>query len=184
MRSMPTRLVTADELERLPRGSHRYELVRGELHTMSPAGHDHDWVALRFGRFLGAHVDAHRLGRAYGAETGFLLRRNPDTVLAPDASFVRRERLGSVSRRGFFPGPPDLAVEVRSPDDSRRQLAAKARNWLDHGCKLVVTVDPEARTARIYRPNAPPAAIGSGGTIAGDDVVPGFELRLEDLFAE
>ncbi|HLQ36727.1 MAG TPA: Uma2 family endonuclease, partial [Planctomycetota bacterium] len=59
---MPTRLVTADELERLPRGSHRYELVRGELHTMSPAGHDHDWVALRFGRFLGAHVDAHRLG--------------------------------------------------------------------------------------------------------------------------
>jgi Uma2 family endonuclease len=184
MRSMPARLLTADELLRLPRGRHRHELVRGALQTMSPAGQDHGWIALRFGRLLGAHVDTYRLGRAYGAETGFLLARGPDTVLAPDVAFVRRERLPSAPRRGYFHGAPDFTVEVRSPDDSRRQLAAKARAWLQHGCKLVVTVDPEARTAIIHRPHAEPEEIVANGTISGGDVVPGFELRLEDLFAE
>jgi Uma2 family endonuclease len=151
---------------------------------MSPAGHEHGWIALRFGAFLMAHVTAQRLGRAYAADTGFMLQRNPDTVLAPDASFVRRERLASISPRGYFPGPPDLAVEVRSPDDSPRQLADKARDWIGHGCRMVVTIDPEARTATVYRPGREPRQIAATGTIPGDDVVPGFELGLAELFAE
>ena len=86
--------------------------------------------------------------------------------------------------RGDLPGPPDFAVEVRSPGDSRPLVAAKAKDWLDHGCRMVVTVDPKARTAKVYRPNAEPEEIAANGTISAGDVVPGFELRLEDLFAQ
>jgi Uma2 family endonuclease len=184
MRRMPARPVTADELLRLPRGRERHELVHGELRTMSPAGHEHGWIALRFGRLLGAHVDALALGRAYGAETGFLLRRDPDTVLAPDAAFVRKDRLAALPHRGYFPGAPDCAVEVRSPDDSPQRVAAKARTWRAHGCALVFTVDPESRSATVWRRDVAPVVVGASGTISAGDVVPGFTLRLSELFAE
>jgi Uma2 family endonuclease len=184
MRSMPARLVTAAELLRLPRGRQRHELRRGELRTMSPAGWRHGVVAARFLRLLAAHVARAGLGETLAAETGFLLARDPDTVLAPDVSFVRHERIAGISPRGFFPGPPDLAVEVRSPDESRQALADKARDWLAHGCPLVVTIDPESRSALVYRQDQAPLTVAEDATIDATDVVPGFSLPLAGLFAE
>jgi Uma2 family endonuclease len=183
MRSMPTDLVTAEQLLHLPRGQELRELVRGRLRTMSPAGWRHGMVAARLHRLLAAHVARHALGETFVAEAGFLVARDPDTVLAPDVSFVAAARLASVAAAGFFPGAPDLAVEVRSPDDSRRQLADKARLWLEHGCRMVVVIDPAARTAAIHRPGAAAIEIDAAGAIAGGDVVPGLELRLADLFS-
>lgn len=183
MPSMSSSPVTADELLRLPSGRRRYELVRGALRSMSPAGWRHGRIALRFGRMLGAHVDAHGLGAAFAAETGFLLARNPDTVLAPDASFVRQERLQHAAPRGYFPGPPDLAVEVRSPDDAPASLRAKAEAWLAHGCPLVVTIDPDAHTATVYRPGAVPLHLTERDRLVVSDVLPGLALPLAELFA-
>jgi Uma2 family endonuclease len=184
MRSMPTGLVTAEQLLRLPRGRQRLELVRGQLRAVSPAGWQHGMVAARLHRLLAAHVAANGLGETFVAETGFLIARDPDTVLAPDVSFVAEARLGAIAAAGFFPGAPDLAVEVRSPDDSRRQLAEKARLWLEHGCRMVVVLDPAARSAAIHRPGAAPEEVDAAGAITGGDVVPGLELRLADLFGQ
>jgi Uma2 family endonuclease len=98
------RLATADELLHHPRDGRRYELVAGEIRRMSPAGSVHGAVAMKLGVLLAQHVIAQRLGRAFAAETGFVLARNPDTVRAPDAAFVRRERLAAELPRGFWPG--------------------------------------------------------------------------------
>ena len=130
----PGRTVTADELFRMPEDGYRYALVRGGLLRMTPAGFDHGAVIMNLAVPLGQHVKTGRLGVVCGAETGFVLERRPDTVLAPDIAFVRRERIPAAGRpRTFWDGPPDLAVEVRSPGDTRKEVAEKVAAWLASG---------------------------------------------------
>ena len=115
------RVVAAEELLRMPDDGFRYELVRGELRKMAPTGHVHGKVAMRLGARLDQYVDEHKLGVIYAAETGFRLASDPDTVRAPDVAFVRQDRLDLAEEpQGYFPGPPDLAVEVVSPGDTDR----------------------------------------------------------------
>jgi Uma2 family endonuclease len=96
------------------------------------------------------HVKAGNLGRTYAAETGFVISRNPDTVLAPDAAFVNRERVEVVGQTGgYFPGAPDLAVEVLSPNDTHTEVTEKALAWLDAGSRLVLVADPQRRAVTV-----------------------------------
>ncbi|MBA3442791.1 MAG: Uma2 family endonuclease, partial [Pyrinomonadaceae bacterium] len=85
--------MTAEELIKLPSGKFRYELVKGELITMSPSGSEHGATVINLTLPLGVHVKTNNLGVVFGAETGFKLASNPDTVRAPDIAFVRRERI-------------------------------------------------------------------------------------------
>jgi Uma2 family endonuclease len=176
--TVDTRPFTADELLRLPDDGDRYELVRGELRKMSPAGSRHGVIAAELIASLGPFVRKHALGRVFTSETGFLIGRNPDTVRAPDCAFVTNERF--VDTAGFFPGPPDLAVEVMSPGDSSTEVGEKTLEWLRAGARVVIVVDPRTRTVAVHR--------SSGATIATEaieveDVVPGWRLPLADLFA-
>ena len=113
------KLMTADDLLRLPRGHGRHELVRGELRTMPPAGSDHGEEDSRISRLLSLlHVRANELGRVWLASRDSDWRPTPDTVRAPDVAFVRRDRVPARgAQRGYFEGAPDLAVEVISPND-------------------------------------------------------------------
>src|SRR3954447_24700286 len=96
--STTEQLMTADELLRMPDDGFRYELVKGELRKMCPAGNEHGRVAMKFGWRLAQYVEANDLGEVYAAETGFLISSEPDTVRAPDVSFVRKERIPEVGR--------------------------------------------------------------------------------------
>lgn len=175
--------VTAEEFLELPDDGLRRELVRGEVLTMSPAGRSHGVVALRIGRRLGQHVDENRLGEAYAAETGFRLYSNPDTVLCPDASFVRRERLEAIGDKdGLVPGAPDLAVEVVSPRDSSAAVEEKVLAWLAAGCRMVIVVYPRRSSAAVYRSPHDLLLLSENDEIDGGDVVPGWKLPLRDLF--
>ena len=170
-------LMTADELFQLPDDGWRYELVRGELRKMSPAGADHGSVSAEIIASLAAHVKRYKLGKVYSSDTGFTLSRDPDTVRAPDAAFVRAARV--VATRRFFDGPPDVAFEVVSPNDRYTEIEEKTRDWLRAGVLAVVIVDPGAKSARIER-------LGSGAPVAGvieiEDVIPGWKLPLAELF--
>ena len=130
MPSTAAKMVTADEL--LAMGDiGRCELIYGELVMMSPAGLEHGVVAMRFGRFLSAYVEDHHLGICPAAETGYKIESNPDLVRAADASFIRKERLTGPITRGYFEGVPDLAIEVVSPGDTKREVAEKVNMWLE-----------------------------------------------------
>src|SRR4051812_2747566 len=123
------KLVTADEL--LAMGDiGRCELIYGELVMMSPAGLEHGVVAMRFGRYLSTFVEDNGLGVCPAAETGYKVASNPDLIRAPDASFIRKERLNHPLTPKFFEGVPDLAVEVVSPEDAKREVAEKVNMWL------------------------------------------------------
>src|SRR5919197_4678391 len=108
------RLMTADELARLPRDRFRHELIRGELRTMPPAGFEHGDVTLRIGSPLGSYAMDNQLGRVVVGDVGFQLETGPDLVRAPDVAFVAAARLPVGAVRGYWQGAPDLAVEVVS----------------------------------------------------------------------
>jgi Uma2 family endonuclease len=114
--TLPHSITTAEQL-RAAGDIGPCELVRGELIMMAPAGEEHGGVAHTLGRHLGNYVADRSLGRVYAAETGFLIARNPDTVRAPDVSFVRQDRLAPRPRQGFGEIVPDLVAEVLSPGD-------------------------------------------------------------------
>src|SRR5438552_6388050 len=103
------RLYTAEELLALPDDGKLYELIEGQLIVMSPSSEPHGRLTSEFGGLLWSHVRAHDLGQTYGAETGFKLGKNPDTVFGADAAFVSTARLKHM-KRGYFEGAPDLAV--------------------------------------------------------------------------
>jgi Uma2 family endonuclease len=175
-------VANAADLLRLPRGTWRYELVRGELRRMSPAGHAHGRVAARLTASLGSFVDSHDLGAVYAAETGFLLARSPDTVRAPDVAFVRADRLAAAPAEGFFPGPPDLAVEVVSPSDSYSAVEEKVFEWLDSGCRIVVVLDPRRQVATLYRSRQTISLLSPPNLLSAEEVVPGWSVPLAQLF--
>lgn len=168
---------SADDLLRLHDDGWRYELVRGELRKMPLRGAEHGFLSLKIAADLHRHVTSHRLGRVYGANTGFQITRDPDTVLAPDAAFVRADRV--TPTRKYFEGAPDAAFEVVSPNDTYAEVQEKTAEWLRGGCRVVVVVDPKSRTVRIHR------STGSAdvtGTLEIDDVVRGWKIALREIF--
>jgi Uma2 family endonuclease len=181
--STTTQLTTAKELLKLPRGRLRYELVEGELREMSPAGHGHGKIAARIGAELFRHVEEHDLGEVYAAETGFKLKSEPDTVRAPDAAFVRRDRVEQVGdAQGYFPGAPDLAVEVISPGDKVSEVEEKVEEWLNAGVSLLWIVSPKLRTVTVYRSHNDVTTLTEKDALNGEQVVPGFRYPVARLF--
>lgn len=178
-----TALVTAAQLLAMPDDGLRRELIRGEIRTMAPAGHQHGRIAHLIGLSLGMHVAEHRLGQVYAAETGFKLASNPDHVRAPDAAFVRAERVAAVrNSEGFFPGAPDLAVEVVSPGDAFVEVEEKVFDWLQAGSHAVIVINPKHRSATVYRSFTDVRVLSASDTLALDEIVPGWRLPVAELF--
>ncbi len=179
-----TRTITADELLAMPEDGVRRELVEGELREMTPAGFQHGRIAGNIAGELRNHVRAHDLGVIATAEAAYLLSVDPDTVRSPDVSFVRRERIEEVGDpTGFWPGAPDLAVEVISPTDRYSQVLEKVGDYVDAGTPLVVVVDPPARSVTVYRSRTDLIVLTEDDVLEGGDVVPGWKLPVREIFA-
>lgn len=175
-------LVTADQLLAMEHGTVRCELIRGEVREMPPSGAEHGAVTSNIHIPLGSFVRDNKLGRVFAAETGFIVESDPDTVRASDCAFVSADRLTGGVPKKFFPFPPDFAVETVSPDDRRRQLGDKVRQWLDSGVRLVWVIDPARRTVTVHSPGGEPRALRDPDLLDGEDVVPGFRMAVADLW--
>mgnify|MGYP002779746517 CR=1 FL=1 len=174
---------TINDLERLVDGTERYDLIQGELRSMSPAGGTHGKIANRAGRFFGDFVDEHELGTVYGAETGFILARDPDTVLAPDMAFIQTSRLPNPDdEEGFVPVVPDLVLEIVSPSDRMNDVTDKVLAYLKAGVRMVLILQPRHRLLTVHRPGHDPHLLHEPDTFDGDDVLPGFRLQVSALF--
>ena len=149
---------------------------------MSPAGAEHGRIVARMTLRLAGFVEKGALGTVFGAETGFHITHEPDTVRAPDVAFVRAQRMGAELGCGFFPGAPDLAVEVLSPDDRAGEVLAKVQDWLDAGCLAVWVVDPRTRTVTVYRSRSEIVVLGKSESLSGGDLLPNFSLPVSELF--
>lgn len=184
MSSTTTKLMTAEELLSLPDDGSRYELVEGELRQMSPAGHNHGRIAMRLAVPLGQHVEENGLGEIYAAETGFLLSTNPDTVRAPDIAFVKQARVDEVGEaKSYWPGAPDLAVEVVSPNDKVSEIEEKVKEWMEAGTPLVWVVSPKLHAVTVYRSLTDIVILTEKDMLDGGEIVPGFLYPIAKLFA-
>ncbi len=168
----------------MPDDGLRHELVRGELRTMTPPGAEHGRVAATVGGLLFSHARQTRSGVTLAAETGFVVARNPDTVRAPDASFIAKERAEAVGRTPkYWPEAPSLAVEVVSPEDSFHEVQDKALEWLAAGTIAVLVLDPAKQTATVYRGKGDVHVYSADETVDLGDSVPGFSVAVAELFA-
>jgi Uma2 family endonuclease len=178
-----TRLVTAEELSRLPDDGQRYELIAGELRAMAPTGDEHGGIVMAVAESLGPHVRANRLGRARTGEPGYVLARDPDTVRAADVAFISAERArASGTVGGYRVGAPDLVVEVISPHDLYTEVEEKVAEWLSHDARMVVVINPRRRTVAVYRAPTVVRILTEADTLDGEDVVPGWRMPVAAMF--
>jgi Uma2 family endonuclease len=185
MGSQMTSIQHITTIEELLRASDlgRCELIRGELVMMTPAGFEHGRIAHRIGVCLDTFVKQRQLGVLTTAEAGFVLARNPDTVRDPDVAFIAKDRVPPSAVPGFFEGPPDLAVEVLSPNDRASDVLAKVHEWLAAGCLAVWVVDPQQKTVAVYDNHGAVALHRPDERLDGGAVLPGFSVDVADLFA-
>jgi Uma2 family endonuclease len=177
--------LTAEDLWKMGESDARRELVNGEIVEMSPPGSVHGQVAAALCQALREHARRSGAGVVF-VETGFVLDVPGDRerVRAPDVSYVRSERLpGGRVPEGFFPGAPDLAAEVLSPDDRSVDVEQRVRDSLDGGSRLVWVIAPRTRTATTYRPDGSARLLRAHEALDGEDVLPGLRVPLADLFA-
>jgi Uma2 family endonuclease len=185
MMAVAPQLYTIQDVIALPDDAHRYELVRGELRRMSPAGRKHGRLIMNLSTPLDQFVRDHRLGVVYAAETGFIIETNPDTLRAPDLAFVRQERVAAApDDEGYFPGPPDLAVEFISPHDLYTEVDEKVLDYLDAGTRMVMIVNPRKRTVTVYRSRSDISLLTAEDVVQGGDVLPGWSLPVSAIFSD
>ena len=169
-----------DVLEIHARTGRLCELVDGVL-VEKPMGYRESQLAAALIVALGEYLRSHKIGTVAG-EAG-MLKVSPSQVRIPDVSFIRWERLPVES--GPIPAvAPDLAVEVLSESNTEQEMARKLKDYFAAGTRLVWYIDPKSRSARTYTSPEQCVIVEQSGSLLGGDVLPGFQLRLADLFAE
>ncbi len=132
--------------------------------------------------WLGGYVSRNGLGVATSA-SGYRLESDPDHVLAPAVGVVLRERAEALGRADdYFPGAPDVAVEVISSSDRYTDVEDKTRDYLSAGTVAVILVDPRERTATVHRPDSGPDVLTEDDTLAIEHAIPGWRLPVRDIF--
>ncbi len=173
---------TTEDLLKLS-GKGRYELLKGVIYKLSPAGEKHGIIAMNTGYIIGKYVREHRLGIVTAAETGYKLSSNPDTVRAPDVAFKSNNTLsrGGISE-GYSSVMPDLAIEVNSPADRPGQIIKKVKDWLEAGVKHVWIIDPEDNTVTIYYDSLCFKILDIDDEIKEENLLPGFKCKVREIF--
>jgi len=185
MATVQTKKMTAAEFaEKYANSEVRAELIRGEVHEMSPTKTPHGKYTMRVSIPIGQYVQEHGLGEVFAAETGFLIRHSDgnESVRAPDMAFIRVERLPEEEPQEYWDIMPDLVIEVLSSGDRTKDVYEKTQMWLEAGVRLVWNVDPYKQTVTVHRADGSVQTLGPGDILSGEDVLPGFELPVSQIF--
>jgi Uma2 family endonuclease len=161
------------------------ELVEGRLVHMSPTGDLHGGYESNFDEQLKAFVRKHNLGKVRVGEVGIYIRRNPDTVRGADVVFISNARYAKRQlQAGFLDVAPDLVVEIMSPDDRWQEVNEKLRDCFSIGVRLVWVGNPAEPAVYAYRSLTDVRRFGSDDELTGDEVLPGFSVRVATLFED
>lgn len=174
-------LITADELASRS-DLEPCELVEGRIVSMTPTSFSHGDVESELCATLRAWSKTSGRGKVGTGEVGLYLRRNPDTVRAADVLYISFERLNRRGPSGYLDVPPELVVEILSPDDRWSEVMQKLAEYLAFGVDRVWIVDPRLRQVFAYRSLTEVTTFGEGDELADGDLLPGFRIAVADLF--
>ncbi|MBX3063515.1 MAG: Uma2 family endonuclease [Anaerolineae bacterium] len=175
-------LLTGDDLLNMPATDERHELIEGELITMPPPGSPHARTQISFGAVLWLYEKKSGFGRAFG-DSGYHTRGDNQTVRAPDAAFISYARLPADQQlEGYLKIAPELVVEVISPNDSAKDVEAKVLEWLEFGVAMVLLAYPGTQRIHVYTAPEEVKIYKRTDTISGGDVLPGLEIKVQDIF--
>jgi Uma2 family endonuclease len=176
-------LWTAEDLLDFQNSPWQHELIHGVLYRMPPTGDEHGYLAGNFFGWLFQHVKINQLGELFAAETGYVVQTNPDSVIAPDCSFISKNRWSTDQLSGkYLRTAPDLVAEVVSPNDRPREVQEKVERWLQFGVRAVVVIDPKSQTVTVNSPSQQKILYGPDDTMDLNFVVPGFTLPIHRIF--
>lgn len=180
------RLLTAADLallpDELPSGPVQYELDNGRLVIMPPPGDTHGAVESNLVTEMKIQGERRGHGKVRG-EVGIILWRNPDRVVGADGVFISASSLPiRVSPEGYLETIPDLAVEIRSKNDSMTEVLAKVKDYLLAGVRVVLVADPAKKTVTAFRRGRKPKVFALADILTVEDVIPGFQLPVSQVF--
>ena len=165
----------------------RFYLIDGELYWTVPPGGEHGNLAFEIAYHLRVFLEEHDLGKGT-VVTGYYPPNDRNTVLAPDVAFISNSRAPQPFPEQFVPNMPDLAIEILSPSDSLAEVRRKAAVYVANGTKLVWIVLPVEKGVDVCRASEGAGLniefVGIGGSLSGEDILPGFELELKLLFPD
>ena len=174
--------MTADEFMMVRDDGFSHELVRGELRRYPFSGFFHGTVGSRIISSIVLHLRAHDLGGQTVAKVGFQLAN--DHVRAPDVSYIVQERIDAlVGDSYYFPGPPDLAIEILESGDRPEDVAEKILDLLEAGCIAVITADTRNHSVHIHRSSTDVVTLTESDTLEVPDVIPGWSMPVADIFS-
>ncbi|MBI1878285.1 MAG: Uma2 family endonuclease [Chloroflexi bacterium] len=176
-----TKLITGEELVAIGNLG-RCELIEGRIVVMAPTGDEHGGIEVKLGGRLDVFATSHKLGKVRVGEVGIYTRRNPDTVRGADALFISNERYAQKKSHSFLDVAPELVVEILSPNDSWSEVTQKLREYFGIGVRLIWVVDPQARIIYAYRSMTDVREFTENDELPGDEVLPGFLVKVAELF--
>lgn len=180
MTQVQDKLMTAEELFNLADDGRNYELIEGILIEMAPPGGEHGVVPTNATALLAPYLKRTKAGLLV-TETGFLVQRNPDVVRSADLAFVSR---ASLEQEPLHPKyrvtPPDLAVEVVSPNDLPKDVRGKVTEWLAAGSREVWVFVPKTIILTKYQPGGVHQRYEAQDTFTSD-LFPGWRCTVEEL---
>lgn len=183
MPTVATKLMTACEFAALDPSVHS-ELVRGEEIELPVPGVRHGVVSMNCGFLLTTWNRANGNHWLVGGEAGVITERDPDSVRGPDAFVISRQRVpGGLAVPGFLELPPEVCIEILSPNDVWKDVIAKVDEYLQAGVLEIWVIDPEERQIHVYQPAAAPRSLGKADELSSG-VLAGFRSPASAFFLD
>jgi Uma2 family endonuclease len=184
-----TPLMTAEEMLALPDNGMDRDLILGQLRErpMTTRCRRHARTTTRLARLLENWLVCQPMprGEVLTGDAGFRLRRAPDTTAGIDVAYISAQLARQTPEDvSLIDGAPILAVEILSPSDTHERVVEKIELFLEAGVPVVWIVDPDLKTVTVYRPVAEPVLFNASQELSGDPDLPGFQLRVAELFEQ
>ena len=178
-------LMTIEEYANLPDTGRPTELVRGRVVEMNVPRSRHGILCGNAHFIIRSFVKQHGLGRVLCNDAGVITERNPDTLRGADVSYYSYSRFPQGEPDpGYFPVPPELVVEVRSPGDRWARVLEKVAEYLNVGVDIVCVIDFSSQTIRVYDGEAPERVFQIGEELTLPTILPGFQAPVEAFFED